>query len=134
MRNLFLLIVITLITIKVQAQNDTLVNNMYDNNIIIFKDPRVDVLEKFYRYKKTVAEKLIRVHVFQATNRDEVFNAKKEFSARFPGIETFMSYQSPNFKLRAGTFATTKEAQNFLKQVKPYFPSSFVIEEKIKQP
>lgn len=98
-------------------------------SILFFKDPRIDVLEKIYTYKKKEIEKTIRVHVFQATNRDAVFNAKTEFSKKFPGIPTFVSYQAPNFKLRAGEFASNQEANNFLKQVKVHFKSSFVIEE-----
>jgi hypothetical protein len=104
------------------------------NNILFLKDPRIDVLEKIYTYKKTVKVKLIKVHVFQASNRDAVFEAKNDFSKRFPGIPTFVSYQAPNFKLRAGEFETTQEAQNFLKQVKPHFKSSFVIEENTPTP
>lgn len=111
--------------------NDSLTNN---GGILFFKDPRIDVLEKIYTYKKKSVEKNIRVHVFQATNRDEVFNAKMEFSKKFPGIPTFVSYQAPNFKLRAGEFESTQEANNFLKQIKPHFKSSFVIEEMPKTP
>jgi len=129
MKNIFLLTII--ITLAFQSafsdtKNDSTIQN---GSILFFKDPRIDVLEKIYTYKKKEIDKSIRVHVFQATNRDAVFNAKAEFSKKFPGIPTFVSYQAPNFKLRAGEFANTKEAQNFLKQVKPHFQSSFVIEE-----
>lgn len=111
--------------------NDT-DNTVGENNIIFFKDARIDVLEKIYTYKKPNSLKNIRVHVFQAPNRDAVFEAKNDFSKRFPGIPTFVSYQAPNFKLRAGEFETTQEANAFLKKVKPYFQSSFVIEEAVK--
>ena len=63
---------------------------------------------------------------------NDVFEMKNEFSKRFPGIPTFISYQAPNFKLRAGDFETNQEASAFLKKVKPFFPSSFVIEETVK--
>lgn len=98
-------------------------------SILFFKDPRIDVLEKIYTYRKKEADKIIRVHVFQATNREAVFNAKIEFSKKYPGIPTFVTYQAPNFKLRAGEFLEIQEANSFLKQVKTSFPSSFVIEE-----
>ena len=73
---------------------------------------------------------IIRVQVYQAAARDKIFEAKAQFSARFPGIQTFVSYAPPNFKLRAGEFETQQEAFKFMQQLKPYFPASFVIEEK----
>ncbi len=104
-----------------------------ENNILFFKDPRVDVLQKMYMYKASDSKKLIRVQVFQASARDKVFEAKTEFMKRFPGIQTFITYQSPNFKLRAGEFESQTEAFKFLQQIKPFFPSSFVIEEMTKE-
>lgn len=101
------------------------------NNIILFKDPRVDILQKIYLRKSDGKKKgLIRVQVFQAPSRERIFEAKAQFSARFPGIATFVTYVPPNFKLRAGEFDTQQEANKFMQQVKPYFPASFVIEEK----
>lgn len=101
------------------------------NNILFFKDPRVDVLQKMYSRKAAGPKKgYIRVQVFQAAARDKIFEAKAQFSARYPGIPTFVTYAPPNFKLRAGEFETHQEASKFLKGVKAYFPASFVIEEK----
>ena len=102
------------------------------NNILFFRDPRVDILQKVYARKAPGARKAaIRVQVFQAASRDKVFEAKTQFSAHFPGITTYVTYAPPNFKLRAGDFETQGEAYKFLQQVKPLFPASFVIEEKI---
>ena len=101
------------------------------NNILYFKDPRVDVLQKMYT-RKASKKGAVRVQIFQATSRDKIFEAKEQFSARFPGIVTFVTYSSPNFRLRAGDFETQTEAFKFLQQVKPVFPASFVIEEKDK--
>lgn len=101
------------------------------NNILYFKDPRVDVLQKMYMRNAT-KQNTIRVQVFQAATREKIFEAKEQFSARFPGIVTFVTYAPPNFRLRAGDFDSQTEAFKFLQQVKPVFPASFVIEEKGK--
>ena len=101
------------------------------NNILFLKDARVDVLQKIYSRKPAGPKKMIiRVQVFQAEARDKIFEAKAQFSARYPGIQTFVTYVSPNFKLRAGEFESKQEAFKFMQQIKPYFPTSFVIEEK----
>lgn len=100
-------------------------------NILFFKDARVDILQKIYSRKPAGPKKMIiRVQVFQAESRDKIFEAKSQFSARYPGIQTFVTYVSPNFKLRAGEFESKQEAFKFMQQIKPYFPTSFVIEEK----
>lgn len=100
------------------------------NNILFFKDPRVDVLQKMYSRNNETKKSYIRVQVFQASSRDKIFESKAQFSARFPGIATFVTYAPPNFRLRVGEFATQQEAFKFMQQTKPYFPASFVIEEK----
>jgi hypothetical protein len=110
------------------ADNDS---TFINNNILFFKDPRVDVLQKMYSRKPAGPKaKIIRVQVFQAPARDKIFEAKAQFSARFPGIATFVTYAPPNFKLRAGEFESQQEAFQFMKSIKAYFPNSFVIEEK----
>lgn len=111
------------------ADNDS---TEISNNILFFKDPRVDVLQKMYMRKPVNTKKAIRVQIFQAAARDKIFEAKAQFSARFPGIPTFVTYAPPNFKLRVGEFETQGEAYKFMQQLKPYFPASFVIEEKGK--
>lgn len=102
------------------------------NNILFFKDPRVDVLQKIFSRKAAVdRKKTVRVQIFQATSRDLVFEARSKFAARFPGIVTIITYAPPNFKLRAGDFETNQEAFKFMKTLKSDFPASFVIEEKV---
>ena len=105
------------------------------NNILFFKGFYLvfhrDILQKIYSRKPAGPKKMIiRVQVFQAEARDKIFEAKAQFSARYPGIQTFVTYVSPNFKLRAGEFESKQEAFKFMQQIKPYFPTSFVIEEK----
>lgn len=117
------------ITNSKAADNDS--TEEIKNNILFFKDARVDVLQKIYSRKPAGPKKqIIRVQVFQAESRDKIFEAKAQFSARYPGIQTFVTYISPNFKLRAGEFESKQEAHKFMMQIKAYFPTSFVIEEK----
>ncbi|HNM33054.1 MAG TPA: SPOR domain-containing protein [Chitinophagales bacterium] len=113
------------------ADNDSIPENR--DNILFFKDPRVDVLQKMYMRKSTSKKQAIRVQIFQASARDQIFDAKAQFSARFPGIATYVTYASPNFRLRVGEFESQNEAFKFMQQVKHYFPASFVIEEKGKE-
>lgn len=129
----FTFFLVLAICMSAKAQDYWNDSSKVENNILFFKDPRVDVLQKMYSYNKPVkiiTEKMIRVQVLQAASRDEIFAAKTKFSQRFPGIPTYITYASPNFRLRAGEFASTQEALKFLQQLKSMFPASFMIEEK----
>ncbi|HOU46787.1 MAG TPA: SPOR domain-containing protein [Chitinophagales bacterium] len=123
-----LFLLLTSMAILPAADNDSIPEN--GDNILFFKDPRVDVLQKMYMRKTASKKQAIRVQVFQAATRDQIFDAKAQFSARYPGIATYVTYASPNFRLRVGEFETQNEAFKFMQQVKHYFPASFVIEEK----
>lgn len=130
MKNIFVFFLLIISVHFCFADSDT-TSFEIKNNILFFKDPRVEVLQKIYSRKPVDPnKKIIRVQVSQAPSRDQIFEAKAQFSARYPGIETYIKYASPNFKLRVGNFETKQEAFNFMKQIKTYFPYSFVIEEK----
>lgn len=124
----FLGVVILAFAVNTSFADDE--NPVIQNNILYFKDPRVDVLQKMYMRNKVKKEMVTRVQIFQATSRDQVFEARAQFNARFPGIQTYITYASPNFKLRVGEFDSKQEAHKFMQQLKAYFPTSFVIEEK----
>ncbi len=126
-----LFLLLTSMALLQAADNDSIPEN--GDNILYFKDPRVDVLQKMYMRKAASKKQAIRVQIFQASSRDQIFDAKSQFSARYPGIVTYVSYASPNFRLRVGEFETQNEAFKFMQQVKHYFPASFVIEEKGKE-
>ena len=49
-------------------------------------------------------------------------------------IETFISYDSPNYILRAGDFMNKSEAEEVRKKIRKNFPESFVIKTTINIP
>lgn len=75
-----------------------------------------------------------RVQIFYGSDRREVFNEQSKFNSSFPELNTYITYKQPNYYLRVGDFRTRLEAQRLLNELKPIFPTLFIIREKINAP
>ncbi|MGM9738573.1 MAG: SPOR domain-containing protein [Candidatus Cryptobacteroides sp.] len=78
-----------------------------------------------------------RVRIF-FDNSQNARNASEQvvrkFSASYPGVPAYRSYQNPFFKVAVGDFRTKSEAMEFLQRVKPAFPAAFIVKEPIEFP
>ncbi len=57
-----------------------------------------------------------------------------EFAARYNGIKTYYSFDSPFYLLYVGDFRTHSEAMKFLKQIERVYPDAFIVRSKINYP
>jgi|GEM_PF-517546 len=106
-------------------------DSLTKGNALIYKDPRIDYLQKVYSAKnkvKSEVKKVYRVQIAASKSRTEVNDIKSQFSAKYPGIPVFMSFDPPTFKLRVGNFIARQDAQTFLNELRRYFPASFIVE------
>jgi hypothetical protein len=99
------------------------------SNVIIHKDPRLDVLSskqaeinKRANYYSTTIRSGYRLQVINTQNRDEANNVKAEMLRRFPEEKAYLLYQSPTFKVRVGNFITQKDAQPLRKLISNLYP------------
>ncbi len=77
----------------------------------------------------------IRIYFDNRQDAREASEKAQERSKRlFPGYSTYRTYIYPNFKVTVGDFRTKAEAQIALKNVARYFPSAFVVKERMKFP
>ena len=75
-----------------------------------------------------------RVQIFYGSDRREVFNEQSRFNNSFPELNTYITYKQPNYYLRVGDFRTRLEAQRFMNELRPLFPTLFIFREKINAP
>jgi hypothetical protein len=75
-----------------------------------------------------------RVQIFTGENRKDAYNAQAKFQEEFPDIRTYIIYNEPNFKVRAGDFRTRLEAEKLEEELKKWFTGMFIISEKINPP
>tara|TARA_B110000263_G_C15259743_1_gene488269 strand:- start:499 stop:888 length:390 start_codon:yes stop_codon:yes gene_type:complete len=54
-------------------------------------------------------------------------NVLKEFSTNFPDWQTFLIFETPNYKVRVGKFKKILKAQSELDKVKKIYPSAFIL-------
>lgn len=72
-----------------------------------------------------------RVQFFFGQSRAEAYAAQSRLQARYPELRTYITYSEPNFKVRAGDFRTRLEAAKLVQELRPVFPTLFIISEKI---
>jgi hypothetical protein len=75
-----------------------------------------------------------RVQIFFGSSRQAAYDAQAKFNQEYPEFRTYIIYNEPNFKVRAGDFRTRLEAQKLVQEIRPMFNSLFIIPEKINPP
>ena len=75
-----------------------------------------------------------RIQVYFGSQRSKANELRAKFNSRFPDINAVVSYQQPNFKVRAGDFRTRMEAQSKLEIVEKEFTGAFVVPDEIRLP
>ncbi len=122
-----LIILSLFLSAKAMAQADT-------TSVVVHKDARIDQLvhKQMEINEETTRDSRrsmpgYRIQVMNSPDRNKVFAAKTKMYQQFPDLKSYLLYQPPNYKLRAGNFKTQEEAENFLKQLSPYFPSGIYV-------
>ena len=102
----------------------------------ISRNPRIDQvinkLKEINSKKQTIPG--YRLQVYFGTQRSRANELRASFNSRFPEINATVSYNQPNFKVRAGDFRTRLEAQKYLAEVEKTFPGAFVVPDEIRLP
>lgn len=104
------------------------------SSVIVHKDPRLDLLikkqaeinEETTRNARKVARGF-RLLVINTNNREEAINAKTKLYQYFPELRSYLIYQSPYFKLKAGNFREKKDAENYQQRLNKVFPKGVFI-------
>lgn len=129
MKSIFVAL-LSLVSIGLSAQqlaSDT-------SSVVVHKDSRVDLLvkkqaeinEETTRNARRVA-KGFRLLVVNTNKRDEAIGAKARLYQYFPELKSYLLYQSPYFKLKAGNFKERKDAETYQKKLNAFFPAGVFI-------
>ena len=103
-------------------------------SVIVHKDPRIDMLvkkqaeinEETTRNARKVGRGF-RLLVINTNNREEAISAKTKLYQYFPELKSYLIYQSPYFKLKAGNFKEKKDAENYQQRLNKVFPKGVFI-------
>jgi hypothetical protein len=111
------------------------------DTIIVHKDARLDILTEKQASINKITSKMTanglfrgyRLQVINTRSREEAFKAKAILLEKFPDEKVYVMYQSPYFKVRAGNFLNRDDAENFKRQLSPYFSRPvYVVEDLVE--
>jgi len=133
MKKIFLIAAL-IVSFSSSGQDTTWKKRVDTNSITVRKDPRIDLLVKKQAQvnEQTTREsrktgKGFRLLVINTTKRDDAIAAKAKIYTNFPELKAYLLYQSPYYKLKVGNFKDRKEAEDYQKKMKRYFPSGVFI-------
>jgi hypothetical protein len=78
-----------------------------------------------------------RIQVFSESGINSKTKAQDvydEFQSRFPEKEVYLTFKSPNYRVRIGNFRTKLDAQRFLIELTADYPNAFIIADEINLP
>ncbi len=105
------------------------------DTILVRKDPRLQILSQKQREANQRNAMLTpdglfkgyRIQVISTPKRDEAFRIHTELLKRFPDEKSYVSYQSPNFRVRIGNFIRMEDAEQFKAMLNKQFPNGVYI-------
>jgi hypothetical protein len=109
-----------------------------EGNVEIIKDIRIDALveKQSLIIPPSINPKIdgFRIQLFFDSEKSKIHSAKVKFMSKYKTIDTYTTYNAPNFFLKAGDFRTRLEAEKVKSEITAEFPTSFIVKEKINLP
>ncbi|MBA3830043.1 MAG: SPOR domain-containing protein [Taibaiella sp.] len=68
-----------------------------------------------------------RVQIYSGNERAKAINVKLDFMRRFPGVRTYMSYHSPQFRVKVGDYKSRAEAANMYREVNELYNPCMIV-------
>jgi hypothetical protein len=106
---------------------------MLDSLLLKYSILRAKILD--YEDNKGIPGYRIQIFFDSGANSGErARKAKEEFELVFPDIPGYVTWKSPNFRVRVGDFRTRLEAEKALKDISREYPNAWVIKDEINYP
>ena len=71
-----------------------------------------------------------KIQIYSGQDRQKAESTQREFTSAFSDWSPSIEYETPNFKIWAGSFRTRLEADRALKKIKKNFPNAFIFKPK----
>lgn len=72
-----------------------------------------------------------RVQIYAGSNRSEAYAEQARFKQLYKDIDTYVSYDEPNYRVKVGDFRSRSEAQELMQGLRRQFNNVFVFTEEI---
>lgn len=72
-----------------------------------------------------------RVQIYSGANRSEAYSEQARFKTLYKDIDTYISYEEPNYRVKVGDFRSRGEAQDLMQGLRKQFNNVFIFTEEI---
>ena len=108
-------------------------------NIHLIQDDKVDQLvnEHIQINQNRKGIEGFRIQIFFDSGNNSKTRAQsiyESFMAKYPNTGTYLTFKTPNYKVRIGDFRTKLDAQRFLNEIIADYPNAWIIEDQINLP
>lgn len=103
----------------------------YYSQVNIIKDERIDSKVATKSQKQILG---YRLQICFDSDKDLVDQARAKFIALYPKIDTYITFEAPNFNLKVGDFRTQIEAEKLKEKVGGEFTISIIHKELVNLP
>ncbi|WP_163718265.1 SPOR domain-containing protein [Mangrovibacterium lignilyticum] len=105
----------------------------------IQQDSRIDTLlnNHIEMNKRKEGTDGFRLEIFFSSGvraRQEAMKVRTEFLRIYPDLPAYMTFQSPNFKIRVGDCRTKSQALRMKERIKKNYPNAFIVPDLIQFP
>jgi hypothetical protein len=109
--------------------------NIKENSgVVIIKDKKIDDLIKNKSNIRRVSTAGYRIQIYFSTDKDKVQELRMKFIKQYPKMETYITFDAPNYILRVGDFTEKNDAERFKKEIFREFPENFILKTAINVP
>ncbi len=90
---------------------------------------------EFNEMSRSILGFRIKVNSFTGANaKSKAFALKEELQSKYPSMRAYVTFDEPNFIVKAGDFLTKLEAYAVYSELKPNVPTALIIKDWINSP
>lgn len=123
----------------------------HTGQVVVIKDPRIEALQEHRFGTRIVAggssgntsqpvdkstatrttQRGFRVQIYSGSSRTEAYAEQARFQRLYRDIDTYVSYEEPNYRVKVGDFRGRSEASRLMQSLRSQFNHVFIFTEDI---
>lgn len=133
MKNLYYILIPVCLANAAQAQHGRVKDSLPPAPVYtaLHADARLDIVLKKRKMSGSgnsiYSGRGYRVQIYSGNDRNKATKIKIDFARRFPGVQTYMTYVSPQFRVKVGDFHTRGEAQEMYRQLSTLYNPCMIV-------
>jgi len=119
----------------VLLERDTLISILQEfraeNGINPDKARTISLGNRDKNTEKRTKARGFRVQIFAGSSRRDAYAVQERFQQAYPGIDSYVTYSEPNYRVKVGDFRNRSDANSFKDLLRPQYGTASVFTEDI---